>query len=296
MQLEEILSALENHTGIFPRLAVERAIEEREAITPLLLATLAECNKNLEVLLDKPDYMLHLYAMFLLAQFREPQAYPLITEFFAAPGDIALDATGDVVTEYLARILASVSHENIEPIKQLIENQAANEYVRGAALKSLVVLVVEGIISREEVIQYYEELFVTKLEKEPTSSYIWSDLVVNSASLCPIELKEYIDRAYEQDLIESFFIDEEDVNECIEMGVGDCLDKLLNNSHYSLIDNTIKEMERWASFQPKKLNKKENFDGLIEGFIPSAKHNKEKSAKKKKMQKDSRRKNRAKKK
>jgi hypothetical protein len=48
MQLEEILSALENNTGTFPRLAIERAIEEREAITPLLLAILAECNKNLE--------------------------------------------------------------------------------------------------------------------------------------------------------------------------------------------------------------------------------------------------------
>ena len=52
--------------------------------------------------------MAHIYAMFLLAQFREKRAYPLIVDFFSAPGDIAAEATGDVVTEYLSRILASV--------------------------------------------------------------------------------------------------------------------------------------------------------------------------------------------
>jgi hypothetical protein len=34
MELEQILSELENNTGEFPRLALKRAIEEREAITP----------------------------------------------------------------------------------------------------------------------------------------------------------------------------------------------------------------------------------------------------------------------
>ena len=45
--------------------------------------------------------MAHIYAMYLLAQFREPRAYPLIVEFFSIPGDIALDTTGDVATEDL---------------------------------------------------------------------------------------------------------------------------------------------------------------------------------------------------
>lgn len=41
MQVEEILSKLENNTEVFPRRALERAIEEKEAITPLLLSTLS---------------------------------------------------------------------------------------------------------------------------------------------------------------------------------------------------------------------------------------------------------------
>ena len=43
MQLQEIISNLENNKGKLPRLALERAIEEKEAITPLLLDFLSNC-------------------------------------------------------------------------------------------------------------------------------------------------------------------------------------------------------------------------------------------------------------
>ena len=42
MQLKEILAKLENNTGEFPRQALEKAIDEQEAITPFLLNTLSE--------------------------------------------------------------------------------------------------------------------------------------------------------------------------------------------------------------------------------------------------------------
>jgi Protein of unknown function (DUF1186) len=59
-----------------------------------------------------------------------------------------MDVTGDLVTEDLGRILASVCDGNIEPIQQLIENRQANEYVRSSALNSLVILVVLETIEK----------------------------------------------------------------------------------------------------------------------------------------------------
>jgi hypothetical protein len=313
MQLEEILSELENNTGVFPRLAVERAIEEQEAITPFLLATLEECKNNLEELFEEEAYILHLYALYLLAQFREAKAYPLIIDFFSIPGDITLDFTGDVVTEDLPRILACVCHGNIEPIKQLIENQEANEYVRDAALQSLVVLVVQGILPREQVIQYYDELFSTKFANEPADSFVWTHLVVNSTDICPIELKHHIDKLYEQDVIDRWFISQENVNDAIEMGVEAALAKLQKNQRYSWIDDTVSEMQKWACFRYNTDNKRD-MSSLLENFKSSNKNyvspialervdgfsrtntDKAKANKKKKMQKESRKKNRSKKK
>lgn len=70
MLLEEILSRLETYNGTFPRLALESAIEQQTAITPKLLEIVGECKNNLDNLLEDSTYFLHLYAPYLLLEFR----------------------------------------------------------------------------------------------------------------------------------------------------------------------------------------------------------------------------------
>jgi hypothetical protein len=133
MDVQEMLQQFATTTGTFPREAVAQAIAQREAITPELLRVLVEAQHNIADL-PESDSMAHIYAMYLLAQFREPRAYPLMVEFLSVPGDIALDTTGDVATEDLGRILASVSCGDIRLMTALVENEHANAYVRVAAL------------------------------------------------------------------------------------------------------------------------------------------------------------------
>ena len=80
------------------------------------------------------DYMAHLYAMFLLAQFRETRAYPLMVRIALLPRDLLESLFGDCITEDFGRVLASVCDGNLEGIQSIIENPAADEWVRGAAL------------------------------------------------------------------------------------------------------------------------------------------------------------------
>src|SRR5919197_3100398 len=158
MDVQEILEQFATHTGTFPRAAVAQALAQREAMTPELLRVLVEAQHTIADL-PESDSMAHIYAMYLLAQFREPRAYPLIVEFFSIPGDIALDTTGDVATEDLGRILASVSCGAIRLMTALIENERANEYVRVAALRGLVTLVACGEQSRDDIIAYLQHLY-----------------------------------------------------------------------------------------------------------------------------------------
>ena len=296
MELTEIVAELENYTGTFPRLALERAIAEQAAITPILLATVEQWKSKLEELSERPNYFLHLYAMYLLAQFRESQAYQPIVEFFSVPGEISMDVTGDLVTEDLGRILASVCDGNIEPIQQLIENRQANEYVRSSALSSLIILVLRGALDREVVIKYFEELFSTRLEREYSS--IWTNLVMESAVLAPLELKQQIDRAFDADLVDSFFFDREDVDYYINLGREASLNELRDRKHYTLIQDTISEMEWWNCFENKKLKESTNNPFGI-GDLNLSPQKIAMSIKKTtqgKMQKQARRKNRSKKK
>jgi hypothetical protein len=296
MELTEIIAELENYTGTFPRLALEGAIAEQEAITPILLATVTEWKSKLEELSERPNYFLHLYAMYLLAQFKESQAYQPIVEFFSVPGDISMDVTGDLATEDLGRILASVCDGNIEPIQQLIENRQANEYVRSSALSSLIILVMQGEIDREVVIKYFEELFSTRLERE--YSFVWTKLVMKSAMLAPLELKQQIERAFEAELVEEFFFGRKDVDYYINLGQEASLNELREREHYTLIEDTISEMEWWSCFQDKKrpdsIKNTFSMGDLSPSLQKTATSTKKKSQVK--MQKQSRRKNRSKKK
>ncbi len=67
--------------------------------------------------------MIHIYALYELALFRETRAYPLPVRIFSRPGEFPFELAGDVVTEDLGRILASVSGGDASAIVALIENE-----------------------------------------------------------------------------------------------------------------------------------------------------------------------------
>ena len=71
MQIREILAELEYYTGVFPREALAEAIKERERIVPELLDIIKRAADKPQELEAEPDYASHVYAMFLLSQFRE---------------------------------------------------------------------------------------------------------------------------------------------------------------------------------------------------------------------------------
>ncbi len=248
MDIQDILKQLEVNDGTFPREAVAQAIAQREAMTPELLHILAYAHQNIEDL-GEADYMAHLYAMYLLAEFREPRAYPLLIQFFSTPGEITLDVTGDVVTEDLGRILASVCDGDIEPITSLIENEQANEFVRYAAVASLVALVACGEQERDDVITYYKELFRGKLVRR--WSHVWDGLVSASIALHPEELIGDIRLAYQHQLIDPQSIGLDSVEAVLSRDKDAVLFELTLHDRFQRIDETIQEMEWWACFQPK---------------------------------------------
>src|SRR5437868_14812198 len=138
MQTVEILHQFERYTGKFERAAVEAAVVRREEVTPELLRILEDTVDRAAEFDADGGYMAHLYAMFLLAQFREIRAYPLVVRFASLPGDLLDSLCGDFITENLGQVLAPACGGELAGIQSLIENEATDQWVRGAALSSLV--------------------------------------------------------------------------------------------------------------------------------------------------------------
>jgi hypothetical protein len=246
METQEILQELEGSTGRFPQEAVRAAVERRDEITPELLRIVRETTAH-PAEADRDDCLAHLYAMFLLAQFREVRAYPLIVEFVSLPGELLDSLCGDFITESLPKVLASVCGGDLGGIKSLIENPAIDEWVRGAAVKSLLALVAAGQKTREEIVSYFGELFRGKLERE--SSQVWNSLVAASTDLWPAELMNDIEQAFRDGLVESGYIGWEEVPKGLARGKDYMMARLAENGHNHLVQDTIEEMAWWACFE-----------------------------------------------
>lgn len=244
MTIPEILKELEVYTRRFPKDALLAAVEQREAITPELLRVLEAVAQNPAEFAKKTDYMLHLFALYLLAQFRETRAYEPIIKIFSAPGEITYDLAGDTVTEGLNRILASVYDGNPGPLRALIENDKADEFVRNAAIESFLVLENVGLMPRAEVVDYFRSLFQSKLER--THSFAWDGLVCVVADFPAPELLPEVREAYKQGLVDP------GVAGLKEIEADTASPPPWRTKKKHLITDAIQEMENWAAFHPEE--------------------------------------------
>lgn len=246
MDTAEILHLLEKETGTFPRTAVEAAVARREEIIPELLRVLEKTLDQAAQLADVPGYIAHLYAMLLLAQFRETRAYPLVVRFALLPNDLLDPLCGDFVTEDLGRVLASVCGGDPSGIQSVIENEEADEWARGAALGSLVTLVAAGQVGRDEIVNYFAGLFRGKLKR--TWSHVWDRLVACSADLYAAELIGDIEQAYAEGLVDPDYIGLDEVQQDLATGQDRALARLADNTHLRMVKDTVAEMSWWACF------------------------------------------------
>ena len=244
--LPDYLQELEWLTPDFPREAVEEAIARRDEAIPHLLHSLEWVLENMEAAcFGERVYVLHIYAMHLLAQFREPRAFPLIARFVRHPQ--YHDAMGDLATAQLDRILASTCGGKMEGIQALIEDASISEGFRATAMGALGVLLHGGMVSREEVSAYIGELLTVKLERKP--SIVWDSVIGVCADFAMKEHLEAIRAAYKEEFAQKTFDLLEDVEE--EMALEPGTSTRVNWKHYTFIENAIEEMEWWDCFDPE---------------------------------------------
>jgi hypothetical protein len=243
MDVEEILAQLDQAHTQLPRTLLADAAAHRVEIIPRLLAVLEEAAKDPALFAEDKSRSIHIYATYLLAEFREPRAYPLLVKIFSVPGEIPFDLAGTVVTEDLGSILASVSDGDPGGMLELVENESVNEYVRAAALDGFVALMALGKRTRDDVMTYCRRLFQI-LERKP--SELWNGLANVCADLCPLEVAAEIRQAFDEGLVDPGSIGLGDVEEALETGPTAAWEVAIGR--YQLIENTADAIRWWGCF------------------------------------------------
>ena len=189
----KIFKGFERFEECYPTEAVKYALENKEEAIPELLEILEFTLDNVENLSGDDKYLLQFPTLYLMAYFREKKAYKHIIKLTLLPDEQIYNLLGDTVTEDLKNIIASVCDGDIEPIKGIIENSSLDEYIRSEALESLLILLNHGIVSREQIVYYFKELFNGKLEID--YSYVWEMLSKCCSMIHPEELNGDIVKA-----------------------------------------------------------------------------------------------------
>lgn len=240
MSFERLSDKFNNLDGPFPREGLIESMENRELVTPELLQVLEKATSDPQKMIDRQDYMMNIYAMYLLAQFREKKAYPIIIDFFSKPDAKALEIVGDMFIEDLGRILASVSCGDISLLQQLIENPEAHELLRTAAVEALLVLVNVGEQTRDDIIAYFRSLFAGKLERR--KSLVWVSLISSAVALYPEDVMVDIEKAFDDYLVDESLIHIGDADEALMKDREEVLQAFFKNSQYSLIEDVVQEL------------------------------------------------------
>ncbi len=248
MEIEDLLKSFETYDKKYKRDEIDEALIKRDEITPHLISVLEKVLQEPEKYADRDsDYWGHIYAFMLLGHFCETKAHDVIVDLFSLPNDLPSDLFGDSVTGDLPIVLLRTCGGSIERIKDLILNKSAYDYCRGSALQALSYTLIEGYITREEILSFYRELFS---EEYASPGSAFHDILATCiCDIYPEELMETIEKAYDEGVIHSGYIGHEDFTEILKGGKEKCLDDLRTNIQERQIDNIHDSMSWWACFK-----------------------------------------------
>lgn len=211
-------------------------------MSPLLLTALDEVVEDPTIGTEHDNYMLHLYALYLLAQFRERRAFPKIIELISLPPNDVDSLLGDVITESLPDILYSTYNGDLSLLQNVIENPKVYLFVRGSALDVVGKLYSDGKITPEYLVSYLRQIIARRTYDLPTETDFYAFIQNIVAEHRLVDMVGDIKRLYEENLIDvtNFGDYDEFLNWMEECDGG---------GRVKYIEDVIAEMEWWATFQ-----------------------------------------------
>ena len=226
-----------------PRAALESADGHRTALVEPLLRAIDRGLAN-PLGASPEEAGLFAYAVYLLAKWREPRAYPYVVRWLSLPGEAPFEIAGDVVTQDGARMLAAVCDGDLEPIKALVVDRSANEYGRGAGVTALALLAAWAEVPRESIVAWFLWLAQEGLEREP--SQVWNSLAAECADIEALPLFPELRRAYDDGLIEPQFMNPSELDDVEAAPRGSVLEA--TRERHPPIDDVVGATAWWGRF------------------------------------------------
>lgn len=240
----------------FPAATVALAEAHRDAVAPQLVQVLSALARDPTPALDD-DYTLHLFAMHLLAGWRDRRAFaPLLALGQQHDPEVVDKLFGELVHDSYGRCLASVSGGELAPMMALADDAQADVWVRSAVLGGLTACVLEGEADRESVVAYLRcaaerEASALRSGRPPGARAfdLMDSIVAQLTDLCAAESLPAIREWFAEGLLDPGYADLKFVEQNI-VEPPDQARVRLRAQKYGYVADAASEMSWWHMFDP----------------------------------------------
>ncbi len=248
---EIVRDRLELFRKPFPHDAVALAHAHRETVAPRLVRVLEDLALDATPARDG-NHVLHLFAMALLACWRDARAYrPLLALAHNSP-EVIDDLFGDALTELYGRTIASVCDGDMRPLQELVDDRSVSVWVRSALLEAWKVRVVEGDAPVEPFERFLLDVgrqCAERLrhgEREPERFEMLDDVAGQACDIGSTLLLEPVRQWFAERLIDERYIDRPFFEREFALPHEERLSRLRRHRQ-GYIDDVAAEMRWWGA-------------------------------------------------
>jgi hypothetical protein len=244
--LETVLSELDaEYTGKLPVRAIQEAQRRGTEMVPHLIDLIRKATEAARAG-NAPKGNGHLFALYLLTEFRAKEALAPIVEAVSLPGEGPFDLFGDSITEDLNRVLAVLAVDEPGLIDTLVADRSLNEYVRWQAARTYLHWVRDGRLTRQEAVRRLRDHLRKATENGDYETV--SGLVSELVSYSPRECRDEIEEAFRQGLVDEAMVGSKTVSRSLTEGES-WFHQALQCCRPADIEDTVAELKNWACFQ-----------------------------------------------
>ena len=227
------------------KLALDAILEARAnkgKINKELLSIVENYYLNIKEYQDKEMPISVIYAIFLLAEFKEKKLYPLLIKL------LKNNALDDCILDELHRIIISIFDGNFDILNALIEDKNIDSYIRERLLQCYIYFYENKIVNKNTLELYLHKLIILYNYEDEDIYNTIMEVIINThlfsfiedvKVMCAEGVIDYMIRGGYDSFIDDIF------------NYDDNLDK------FSPIIDTVKEMSWWYCFTE---NQKEEVD------------------------------------
>ncbi len=241
--MNKIIKKFDENTELFAKEAVLEAKNNKDKIKKELLSSVKEYSLNVEKYRAEDIPMHIIYAIILLAEFKEKELFPILINIYSQDYKGTRPAMDYCITDILHRIIISVFDGNFASLNNLIENKKIREFSKTQCLRCYIYFYNNKLISQQDLEKYLKKLIKYYDYKDNDIYNTIMEVIINTHLF---NLIEDVKTIFDYHLI--------DFN--IRGGYAEFIDDIFDYDDdldkFEPIEDTIKEMSWWACFKNKE--------------------------------------------